>query len=371
MYKIKIMDENLKYKIALSLIPNIGDVLAKRLVSYCGSVEAVFDEKKAALEKIPGIGEFYAKAVLSQKVFDRAEEEIKFITKNKITALFYLDKDYPKRLTHCEDSPVLLYFKGKANLNSEKVISIVGTREATDYGKQQCEKLVADLAMYNPIIVSGLAYGIDICAHKAAMENRLTTVCGLAHGLDKIYPAIHKSTADKMLDNGGWLSDFTSKVQPDRENFPRRNRIVAGMADATIVVESKIGGGSLITADIANSYNRDVFAFPGRVSDECSLGCNNLIKQNKAALIQSAADISYIMGWEQQSKKAPVQRQLFVELKPEEEILVNVIKEKESVNVDDLCLIAKMPMSKVSSLLLTLEFSGIVRSLPGKMYRLN
>ncbi|CAN5328284.1 DNA-processing protein DprA [soil metagenome] len=371
MYKIKIMDESLKYKIAISLIPNIGDVLAKRLVSYCGSAEAVFNEKQLALEKIPGIGGFHAKAVLTQKVFKRVEEELKFIEKNKITPLFYLDKEYPKRLTHCEDSPVLLYFKGKANLNAQKVISIVGTREATDYGKQVCEKLIADLSGYNPIIVSGLAYGIDICAHKAAMDNNLSTVCGLAHGLDRIYPALHKAIAEKMLENGGWLSDFTSGVSPDRENFPRRNRIVAGMSDATIVIESKIGGGSLITADIANSYNRDVFAFPGRVTDECSLGCNNLIKQNKAALIQSAADIIYIMGWEQTLKNAPIQKQLFVELKPDEEILVNLLKEKEGVNVDDICLFAKMPMSKVSSLLLTLEFSGIVRSMPGKMYRLN
>lgn len=365
------MDESLKYKIAISLIPSIGDVLAKRLISYCGSVEAVFDEKRSALEKIPGIGKFHAKAVLKQNVFDRAEQEIKFIKKNNITPLFYLDKEYPKRLLHCEDSPIMLYFKGRANLNSEKVISIVGTREATDYGKLLCERLVADLAVYNPVIISGLAYGIDICAHKAAMDNQLTTVCGLAHGLDKIYPALHRSLAEKMLDNGGWLSDFTSNVMPDRENFPRRNRIVAGMSDATIVIESKAGGGSLITADIANSYNRDVFAFPGRIEDECSVGCNNLIKQNKAALIQSAADIIYIMGWEQKKKKVPVQKQLFVELSSEEELVVKVLKEKDSIAIDDLCLVCNLPMSKVSGLLLTLEFSGMVRSLPGKVYRLN
>jgi DNA processing protein len=217
-----------------------------------------------------------------------------------------------------------------------------------------------------------LAYGIDICAHKAAMENKLSTVCVLAHGLDKIYPAIHRSAAEKMLETGGWLTDFTSKTIPDRENFPSRNRIVAGISDATIVVESKAGGGSLITADIANSYNRDVFAFPGKVGDECSVGCNNLIKQNKAALIQSAADVVYILGWEQKkNSKAPQQKKLFVELNPDEEIVVNVLKEKDSINIDDLCLVCKLPMSKVSSLLLTLEFSGIVRSLPGKMYRLN
>lgn len=366
------MLENLKYKIALTLIPNIGDILAKRLVAYCGSVQAVFEEKKSSLEKIPGIGSMHASAVINHTIFELAEEEIKFIEKNNIQPLFYLDSDYPKRLTYCEDSPVMLYYKGNVNLNSEKIISIVGTREATEYGKKMCEKLIADLAIHNVLIVSGLAYGIDICAHKAALDNGLPTVCTLAHGLDRIYPAIHKLTAQKMLENGGWLTDFTSKTAPDRENFPRRNRIVAGISDATIVIESKKSGGSLITADIANSYNRDVFAFPGRVDDVCSEGCNNLIKQNKAALIQSAADLIYILGWEQtKNVKAPQQKKLFLELSADEEVLVNVLKEKDSVTIDDLCFATKLPMSKVSGLLLTLEFSGIVKSLPGKAYRLN
>jgi DNA processing protein len=364
--------ENLKYKIALTLIHNIGDIRAKSLVAYCGSAEAVFKEKRAALEKIPGIGTVFASAVIDQKVFSRAEEEIKFIVKHGITPVFYLDPAYPKRLMHCEDSPVMLYMKGAANLNNEKIISIVGTREATDYGRELCEKLVADLSGFNPLIVSGLAYGIDIYAHRAALDNGLETVGVFAHGLDKVYPPVHRATAEKMIQQGALLTDFTSGTRPDRENFPRRNRIVAGIADATIVVESKRDGGSLITADIANSYNRDVFAFPGKVGDVTSEGCNNIIKQNKAALIQSAADVIYIMGWEELKRKnAPVQKQLFVELKPEEETLVNVLREKNTVNIDELCLITKMPMSKVSSFLLTLEFSGIVRSLPGKMYKLN
>ena len=375
-YKIIVVEKNmknsLKYKIALSLIPNIGDIRAKRLVAYCGSVDAVFEEKKSALEKITGIGSSVANDVLNHTIFDRAEEEILFIEKNNITPLFYLDKNYPKRLTHCEDSPILLYFKGNTNLNAKKTISIVGTRDATDYGKTICEKLIADLAIHHVTIVSGLAYGIDICAHRAALENNLPTICALAHGLDKMYPSVHKTTAEKMLENGGWLSDFTSKTIPDRENFPRRNRIVAGISDATIVIESKKGGGSLITANIANSYNRDVFAFPGKVNDVCSEGCNNLIKQNKAALIQSAADIVYILGWEESKiSKNPIQKQLFVELKAEEEILVTILKENNSTTIDDLCFAANMPMSKVSALLLTLEFSGIVKSLHGKMYKLN
>lgn len=366
------MNSDLKFKIALTLIPNIGDILAKRLVAYCGSVEAVFKEKKGALEKIPGIGSFHSDFVVNHRIFDRAEEEMLFIEKNTIQPLFYLDKDYPKRLTYCEDSPVMLYFKGNTDLNAEKIISIVGTREATEYGKKLCETFLADLAIHNVTIVSGLAYGIDICAHRAALDNKLPTVCALAHGLDRIYPAVHKQTAEKMLETGGWLSDFTSNTIPGRENFPRRNRIVAGISDATIVIESKKSGGSLITADIANSYNRDVFAFPGRIDDICSEGCNTIIKQNKAALIQSAADLVYILGWEQTKKStAPQQKKLFLELTTEEEILVNALKEKESVTIDDLCFTSKLPMSKVSALLLTLEFSGIVRSFPGKAYRLN
>lgn len=366
------MYENLKYKIALSLIPNIGDILAKRLVAYCGSPEAVFEEKKSSLEKIPGIGEAYAGSVVNHSVFSRVDEEIQFIEQNNITPFFYLDKNYPKRLTHCEDSPVMLYYKGEADLNTTKIVSIVGTRESTDYGKKQCEKLINDLAGHNVLIVSGLAYGIDIYAHKAAMEQGLPTVCVLAHGLDRIYPTIHKSTAQKMLEKGGWLTDFTSQTKPNRENFPRRNRIVAGISDATIVIESKKKGGSLITADIANSYNRDVFAFPGKIDDLCSEGCNNLIKQNKAALIQSAADIVYILGWEQTKKTTtPKQSPLLVKLTADEELLVNTLKGKSSVTIDDLCFESKLPMSKVSALLLTLEFSGIVKSLPGKAYGLN
>lgn len=366
------MQQNWGYKIALSLIPNIGDILAKRLVAYCGSVEGVFKEKKSALEKIPGIGAFYAGAVINQNVFKRAEEEIRFIEKNKIQPLFYLDKEYPLRLTHCEDGPVVLYFKGETDFNTQKVLSIVGTRESTDYGERMCNKLIDELLAHNVLIVSGLAYGIDICAHKAAVRNGLPTVGVVAHGLDKIYPAIHKNTAEKMMHNGGLLTDFISNTKPNPENFPRRNRIVAGIADATIVIESKKDGGSLITAEIANSYSRDVFAFPGRVGDATSEGCNNLIKQNKAALIQSAADIIYLLGWEQpKNKKKNIQKQLFVELKPEEEVVVNFLKEKESVNIDELCFSTKMPISKVSALLLNLEFSGIVKSLPGKMYRLN
>lgn len=366
------MDELLKYKIGITLIPGIGDVLAKNLISYCGSIEGVFKEKKAKLQKIPGIGLVLADAIRNHNVLERAEQEIKFIEKYKIAPLFYLDDDYPQRLKHCHDSPVMLYYKGKADLNSKRIVSVVGTRNATLYGKKICQDLINGLADHDVLIASGLAYGVDICAHKTALTNDLPTIGVLAHGLDKIYPAAHRSTAEKMLVKGGLLTEFLSQTQPDRENFPKRNRIVAGMADATIVIESKDEGGSLITADIANSYNRDVFAFPGKVDDEYSVGCNRLIKNNKAALIESATDVLRLMGWEKQKqkKKTVQQKSLFLNLSPEEEMVVGILREKP-VGIDELCYAAKLNMSKVSMLLLNLELTGVVRSLPGKVYSLN
>lgn len=367
------MDDSLKHQLALTLTPKIGSVLAKRLVAYCGSAEAVFKESVRVLEKIPGIGRANALAISrpNKTIFERADEEIAFIEQNNIAPLFFTSTDYPKRLTHCDDGPALLFSKGKMDLNSARFVSIVGTRNATEYGRQLCEQLVKDLKSENVVIVSGLAYGIDICAHKAALKNQLPTICTLAHGLDRIYPSTHQNTAEKMLENGGWLTEFTSKTTPSRENFPSRNRIVAGMADAVVVIESKKSGGSLITANIANSYNRDVFAFPGRIGDSCSEGCNDIIKQNKAALIQSAKDLKYIMGWETEQKTAtPQQASLFVELSPLEEKIVSCLQKQLPMGIDDLCYSTKLSMSQVSTLLLTLEFSGVIKSLPGKMYAL-
>lgn len=364
------MNSDLKYQIALTRIPNVGDILAKKLVAYCGGVEAVFTENKKALLGIPGVGEHVAKSVISHKVFDRVEEEIKFIEKNNIQPLFYLDEKFPKRLTHCADSPVMLYFKGEADFNAEKIIAVVGTRDNTKYGQDITEKFIADLKGQNIIVVSGLAYGIDILAHRACVKEAIPTIGVLAHGLDDIYPGVHASTANKMLENGGLLTEFLSNTNPDKENFPKRNRIVAGMVDAVVVIESKKDGGSLITADIACSYSRDVFAFPGRVNDVTSEGCNYYIKQNKAGLITSAKDMLLAMRWEEDTKKKPVQRQLFVSLTPEEEVLVDQLK-NGAQHIDELCVNAKFSMSKVSSLLLNLEFSGVVKSLPGKKYQLN
>lgn len=364
-------DKDLKYKIALTLLPGIGSVRAKNLIAYCGGAEAIFKEKKKALLKIPGVGEFQVDAVLKSDIWDKVEEEIFFIKKNNVEPIFFTDGRYPNRLKYCEDSPVLLYFKGKADFNSSKVISIVGTRNATDYGKEFCKKFVEDLKPHNALIISGLAYGIDIHAHKYAVANGLPTVACLAHGLDRIYPSVHSNIAESMLDNGGLLSEYMSETNPDKENFPTRNRIVAGLSDATVVIEAGVKGGALITAEIANSYSRDVFAVPGKIGEPYSAGCNHLIKINKAALIESVKDLEYIMGWQKETAHKPIQQKLFVDLSPEEKILVNILKEKGALPIDNLCVIAKLNTSKTATLLLNLEFSGIVKSLPGKIYQLN
>jgi len=365
-------EEQLKYKIGLSLIPGVGDVVAKKLIAYCGSVEAVFNEKKSGLLKVPGVGTLLANAILSQKVLHRAEKEIAFIQKNNIQPLFYLDKNYPKRLKYCDDGPVMLYCKGQMDLNAQKIVSIVGTRQASDYGKKICAKIVEELVTHNVLVVSGLAYGIDICAHKAALKNNLQTIGVVAHGLDRVYPSLHTSVAEKMQDNGGLVTEFLSKTNPDRENFPQRNRIIAGLADAVIVVETGMRGGALITAEIANSYSRDVFAVPGRLNDPYSEGCNWFIKINKAALLQSVKDLEYLMGWEKkEGKKQSRQKKMFVELNPDEKVLINLLNDNGSLAIDLLCLKSKMSTSKVSSMLLNLEFSGVVKCLPGNVYQLN
>ncbi len=364
------MQNDLLYKIAITLIDGVGDIQAKKLIGACGSAEEVFRAKKAHLLKIDGVGIYTANAVLNQNVFYRAQQEIDYIEKNGIEALFYQDKKYPQRLKQCADSPVMLYFKGNADLNNNRIISLVGTRKATEYGKQFCAELMQQLVPFNPLIVSGMAYGIDICAHKESLKNQMSTVGVMAHGLDMVYPAQHKSTALKMMEQGGLITDFMSGTAPDRENFPKRNRIIAGMCDAVLVVEAGESGGALITADIANSYSRDVFALPGRVGDPYSAGCNKLIKINKAALLESYADLVYLLGWQHEEVKAARQAKLFVDLSDEEQRLVDYLKEKGNTPIDELCYATKLPMSKVSGLLLNLEFNAVVRSLPGKRYQL-
>lgn len=368
------MEDNIKYKIAISLIPKIGPVITKILIAYVGSIEGVFHEKEAVLKKIPGIGPIIAKHVSNKEILQKAEKEFEFVQKYNISTLFYLDENYPDRLKECPDAPVLLYYKGNVDFNANKIISIVGTRQATDYGKGVCENLVKSLAEknHNPVIVSGLAFGIDICAHRSALKYGLKTIAALGHGLDIIYPALHKSTAIEIINQGVLITEFGKCDKRDRKNFVRRNRIIAGLADATIVVESAVKGGALITADIANSYNRDVFAVPGNIKSLYSAGCNKLIKTNRAALIESADDIEYILGWEAlEDKKNPVQKELMPDLSENEKKITDLLKTDKTLNIDIISIKAGLNISECSALLLELEFKNLIKSLPGKIYRLN
>lgn len=370
------MDHDLlAYQIGIDMIPKIGSINAKRLIAYCGGVEAVFNQNHKTLTKVPGIGQIIAKEITNQKVLDRAKREVDFIVKHNIKAYFYLDPDYPQRLKHCEDGPIVLFIKEKnsINLDQQKVISIVGTRSITDYGRGVCEEIVSNLVArgHNPIVVSGLAYGVDVCAHKSAIRNSTPTVAVLGHGLDKMYPSVHRNVAKDIYENGALVTDFPSETPFDRRNFIKRNRIIAGLSDATIVIESAEQGGSLITADIAVSYNREVFAVPGPVSNKYSKGCNLLIKTNKAALIESADDVEFQLGWDTvDSKKVDSQLTLFPELSLEESQVFNVIKEHGQEVIDVICFKTKMPVSKVSSILLNLEFAGLVKCRPGKVFAL-
>lgn len=362
------MNEDLIYKIALPMIPHVGDTVAKKLVAYCGGVEAVFKERKGALMKIPFVGKTIASAIAAQNVLGKAELEMEFIEKEKITPIFYLDSAYPRRLLQCDDAPVMLYYKGSSALNMDRVLGVVGTRNATEYGKEVCKKIVEGFD--DILVVSGLAYGIDTCAHQSAIEASLPTIGVLGHGLDRIYPAQNRRLAQRMVEDGGLLTEFRSNTNPDRENFPKRNRIVAGMVDALLVVESAKRGGSLITAQVANSYSRDVFAVPGATHQEFSQGCNWLIRSSRAGLVESAEHIKEAMGWESTPKKSVVQRKMFPELTSGEKLLVDALRDKGCLSMDALSAKLKMPTSRVAALLLNLEFEGVVSCLPGKRIKL-
>lgn len=365
------MTNDLLYQIALTLVPNIGNVHAKSLVNIYGDAQSVFKAKKKDLENIEGIGTVRATSIKAFDNFQSSEEEIAFIEKYKITPLFITDSNYPQRLLNCYDSPVLLFYRGNTDLNSSRIISIVGTRNNSDYGKAVCEKIIEDLAEENVLIISGLAFGIDTIAHKAALKNNLPTLGVLAHGLDRIYPSQNKSLAKQMVEHGGLLTEFLAHTNPDKQNFPKRNRIVAGMCDAVIVIETGKKGGSLITAELGNNYNKDVFAIPGRIGDSKSEGCNYLIKNNKAALINSANDLLEMMNWKPVEKKATKkQRELFIELSPDEKIIVDILNQQDSIHIDELYLKSGLSSSAVAAALLMLEMQGVVLSMPGKMYKI-
>lgn len=360
----------LRYVLALIRTPNLGDISIKKLLAKVGSAEGVFKEKKSHLEKIDGIGSFRLKNLSSKHQLEEADDEIRFIEDNEIDCFYFQDKQYPELLKHCIDGPVLLFGKGNIDLQNKKIISIVGTRRVTSYGEGFCEELIAQLAPLNPVIVSGLAYGVDICAHRAAIENGLQTIACLGHGLNQIYPKKHKKYTSDIIENGGFYTEFWSSDTFDRNNFLRRNRIIAGLSKATIVIESAERGGSLVTADIANSYNREVFAVPGRATDSQSRGCNNLIKQQKAHVLTMGADIIYHLGWELEETPKPIQTQLFVELDEDEKKIYRFLKEKEKELLDIIAIECGLPVFKVATLLMNMELKGVVRPLPGKLFQL-
>ena len=363
---------SLVYKIALGMIPGVGDITARKLVAYAGSVEAVFIESHRSLTRIPGVGEALASAVTGHEYLDAAKREAEFVDKHGIKVFFYLDDDYPVRLRQCEDSPVTFYFRGKADLNAAMILSIVGTRHATQNGRELCQSIVAGLAVHFPqlLIVSGLAYGIDITAHKAALACGLPTVAVLGHGLKTIYPSVHAGVARAMLENGGQVTDFSSSTLPERNNFIKRNRIIAGISDATLIIESGARGGALITADIAASYNRDVMAVPGRPGDEWSAGCNALIRCNKAALVEKTENIEYLLGWKPAALTAPVQTALFTAMTDKEKMIYDALSSEGDLTIDILARMVDIPVYKLSAILLQMELAGVITPGPGSVYRI-
>jgi DNA processing protein len=365
-------EPSLVQKIALGMIPGVGDITARKLVSYVGSIEALFCESFRTLKQIPGIGENIAGNIARKEYLSLAEKEAEYVGKHDIRVFFYMDEDYPFRLRQCDDAPVTFYFKGDADLNASHILSVVGTRNATQRGREACQKIISGLSQHFPslIIVSGLAYGIDVAAHKAALANDIPTIGVLGHGLKTIYPSVHSSVARSMLRKGGLLTDFTSDQPPDRNNFIKRNRIIAGLSDATLIVESGIKGGALITADIASSYSRDIMALPGRVEDEWSAGCNALIKYNKAALVEGADDIEFLLGWKPSETAGPVQKVLFGEMTDNEKKIFEALKMNGGLSVDQIAVMLSFPVYKLSAILLQMELSGLIVPCPGNIYRI-
>lgn len=366
------MKSDLVYKIALTKIPKVGPKIARNLISQCGGLESIFEEKKATLLKLPWIGEKSANAICSGSALQEAEAEAEIILKKEISLCFYLDANFPLRLKQQEDAPLLFYYKGNLDpLQNNRTVAIVGTRTPTENGKAICDKLVSELKSFNCSIISGLAYGVDAQAHRKAVEVGIPTYGIMGSGFNRIYPSAHKNLAEKMLDQGGLITEFTYNAKPDRENFPMRNRIIAGLSDVVVVIESKAKGGSIITAEMANAYNKDVFAVPGRLQDEYSEGCNNLIKQHKANLIQSAADVAYIMRWDEIDATKVIQSQLFVELNTEERFITELVKSTPQISIDQISAQSEMSLSEIANVILNLEFKGILRAIPGKRYTLN
>jgi len=362
--------QELFYQLALTFVPGIGAKTGRLLLERFGSAEAVFRVPLKDLKHAEGIGEVRAKGFKDPVVMTRAQDELDFVLKHDIQTI-YFNKNYPARLSNCVDAPLLLFYKGNANLDATRIVAIVGTRKNTDYGHKLTEELVEGLkTLDNVLVVSGLAFGIDAIAHKKCVQLGLPTVGVLGHGLDRIYPYTNKALADQMIENGGIMAEFPSLTLPDRNNFPMRNRIVAGLSDITVVVESHVTGGALITAQMASGYNREVAAFPGRVNDSRSAGCNELIRRNIAAMITKAEDLVEMMNWGNEGKTKAVQKQLFLNLTPEEQKIVDLLQAKENVHSDELFHHTGMASSQLAATLLQLEMQGIIKTMPGKMYKI-
>ena len=363
-------DNDVLYTIALSRIPLVGHVTAKTLVSYCGSPRAVFEARQKELLKIPGIGAQTAQSISEGSALVAAEEELAFLEKHDMQAISYLDSAYPVRLKQNQDSPVVLFFKG-SNVdlfNHERIVAIVGTRTPSEQGRLLCEDFVTGLKKYDVLVVSGLAFGIDGIAHRRATQEGIPNIGVLGHGLGRIYPHEHLNLAQRMVEHGGVLSEFKHDAKPDRENFPMRNRIIAGMCDALVVVESANKGGSMISANLAFDYGREVFAFPGRVKDSKSSGCNYLIKNNKASLIENVEDLAQQLNWSESGRKRTIQTLLFHDLNETEQLIIDVIRKKPNIPIDELTYETKLHPGILASETLNLEFKGLVRTLPGKRY---
>lgn len=361
-------DQELFNLLALLKVDGVGDIMGKKLLNSFGDASAIFKAKSSQLAAVDGIGSVLLKNLKDKSVFEKADKELTFIKNNNIKISFFQDENYPERLKHCIDAPILIFTAGNLDFKNKKIISIVGTRQITSYGTDFCKKLIEDIAPLDPVIVSGFAYGVDIVAHQAAMDFNLQTVGVLAHGLNQIYPRTHKKYMARMEEKGGFITEFWSDSNPDKEKFVRRNRIVAGMTEATIVIESADKGGSLITANMANDYNRDVFAVPGRVTDKYSQGCNNLIKTQKANVLTSAADLIYMLNWDIKENPKTIQKQLFVELEPVEQKVYDFLQKNGKELLDIIAIECEIPIFKLSGILIGMELKGVIRPLPGKLF---
>lgn len=363
------LEEELLSVLTLQQAKGIGDIIAKKLIAHCGSAQNVFSEKHKILEKINGVGTTTIKNLFQKEYRVKAESELKYISDNSIKTVYYLDKQYPDKLRHCIDAPILMFSDGKIDVSEQPIISIVGTRNMTLYGRDFIVDLIQKIAPYNPIIVSGFAYGVDITAQKEAIKNKLQTIGVLAHGLNQIYPKAHKKYISGVNENGGFYTEFWHDETPLRENFLKRNRIVAGLSEATIIIESASKGGSLVTADIANSYSRDVFAVPGKITDLLSSGCNDLIKRNKAAILTSAEDLIEALNWDMKVQKENVVQQcLFVDLEGDEQLIYNYLLKNSKQHIDTIALVCQIPVYKLASLLFNLEMKGVLKPLHGKYF---